>query len=191
MKRLFRRSPRDWHDRVLFEIASAINPACYVEVGIYQAETLNKIARVSGVAIGVDINPEAERYVRGKHVRFVCTDLGLGATSLDAAMNDASVQSIDLAFIDGDHRSPAVLNDFAVIAERSSLEALIVLHDTWPKDRQQAQDRYCSDSYRVPAEIRRLYGGDWQAITIPTHPGLTICSRATALPRWLQSTQND
>ena len=163
---------------------------CYVEVGIYHAETLNKIARVSGAAIGIDIDPEARRYVKAKNARFVHTSLGLGADDLDAAMSDAGVQSIGLAFIDGDHRSSAAMKDFAVIADRSTSETLIVLHDTWPMDRQQAEDRYCSDSYRVPAEIRRVYGGEWQCVTIPTHPGLTICSRASALPRWALSEQN-
>lgn len=190
MKDIFRRSPRDWHDRVLFQIASAIRPACYVEVGIYHAETLNKIARVSDTAIGIDIDPDAERYVKAKNARFVQTNLGLGANALDAAMSDAGAQSINLAFIDGDHRSAAVLNDFAVIADRSTPETLIFLHDTWPMDRQQTEDRYCSDSYRVPAEIRRVYDGEWQCVTIPTHPGLTVCSRASALPRWALPEQN-
>jgi Methyltransferase domain len=185
-----KRSPRDWHDRVLFEIASAIKPACYVEVGIYHAETLNKIARVADVAIGIDINPEAERYIKTKNTRFVRADLGLGADDLDAAMSDAGAQFINLAFIDGDHRSHAVMRDFAAIAERSTFETLIVLHDTWPMDRQHAEDRYCSDSYRVPAEISHAYGGEWQCVTIPTHPGLTICSQAKARPRWVRHEQN-
>ena len=186
-----RRPPHDWHDRVLFEIAAAIKPACYVEVGIYHAETLNKVARVCEIAIGIDINPEAERYVKSKHARFVCADLGISADGLDAAMCETGVHSIDLAFIDGDHRSHAAMRDFSVIAERSTRETLIVLHDTWPKDRQHAEDRYCSDSYRVPAKIRREQGEEWQCVTIPTHPGLTICSQVTALPKWALPEQND
>ena len=182
---LLRRPPADWHDRLLAEIARVVHPRCYVEVGIYHGETFRKIARFSEAAIAVDIDPAAAKYVRGLTARFVGQSLSSSPDGLDAAMAALQVHEIDLAFIDGDHRSEAALTDFSVIEARASANALIALHDTWPRDAQQAEDRYCADSYRVPEMIRERFADSWTCITIPVHPGLTLCSRAGARPAWL------
>ena len=93
---------------------------------------------------------------------------------------------IDFAFIDGDHRSEAVMSDFIGVEKFASKNALILFHDTWPENEDDASDGRCSDSYRVPSLIRERTNGEWSSITIPVFPGLTIASRTSAAPAWLQ-----
>lgn len=132
----------------------------------------------------MDIDPGAEKYLRGPGNRFVGESLGASTSAFDRAMHELGAEEIDLAFIDGDHRCEAALADFAVLEARASKTVIIAFHDTWPRDAEQAQDYYCADSFRVPEVIREHYADVWRCITIPIHPGLTLCSRVGIQPHW-------
>ena len=170
-----------WHIPFISSIAQITQPKVYVEIGIYQAATLNAVAKHCGLAIGVDINPIANKFVKAKNAEFVC---GTNAELMALCASRNTV--IDFAFIDGDHRSSAVMNDFAVIDNFASKNALILFHDTWPENSEDASDGRCSDSYRVPSLLKEQTNGEWSSVTIPVFPGLTIASRSSSTPAWLQ-----
>ena len=178
---ILRRNDTSWHIPFVASIAQIIQPKVYVEVGIYQASTLNAVAKHCGLAIGIDINPMAGKFIKAKNAEFIC-----GTTAELAALCKRENTVIDLAFIDGDHRSESVMADFTEIDKFASKNALILFHDTWPENSEDASDGRCSDSYRVPSLLKEQTNGEWSSITIPVFPGLTIASRSTAAPAWLQ-----
>ena len=178
---ILQRGDTSWHIPFVESIARIIQPQVYVEIGIYEAATLNAVAKHCGHVIGVDINPGAKKYIKAKNAEFV------SGTSADlASLYKSKNATIDLAFIDGDHRSEAVLSDFAAIEVFASKNALILFHDTWPDTFEDASDERCSDSFRIPSLIKERTNGEWSTITIPVFPGLTIASRSTSSPAWLQ-----
>jgi hypothetical protein len=178
---LFHRGDSSWHIPFVASIAQITQPKVYVEIGIYQASTLNAVAKHCGLAIGVDINPAASKFIKAKNAEF------LSGTSLELSALCASRNTvIDFAFIDGDHRSDTVMKDFGAVEKFASKNALILFHDTWPENLEDASDGRCSDSYRVPSLLNERTNGEWSSVTIPIFPGLTIASRSSSTPAWLQ-----
>lgn len=178
---LFQRGDTSWHIPFIASIAQITEPKVYVEIGIYQAATLNAVAKNCGLAIGVDINPGASKFIKAKNAEFVS-----GTITELVELCASRKTEIDLAFIDGDHRSESVMADFTGVDKFASKNALILFHDTWPVNAEDASDGRCSDSYLVPSLLRERTNNEWSTVTIPVFPGLTIASRTTAVPAWLQ-----
>jgi len=178
---LLQRGDTSWHIPFVASITQIVQPKVYVEIGIYKAATLNAVAKHCDHVIGVDINPEAGRFIKAKNAEFVNGDI-TDFTNFFGVKNT----EIDFAFIDGDHRSESVFRDFVGVDRFASKNALILFHDTWPENSEDASDGRCSDSYRVPSLIKERTNGEWASISIPVFPGLTIASRSTASPAWLQ-----
>ena len=152
-----------------------------MEIGIYEASTFNRVSKYAKFAMGIDVNPKAGEFIKSKEAKFGC-----GTSSiLESMMRCYGKQKIDLAFIDGDHKSDQVLDDFAEISKYATDECLILIHDTWPKTLADTAENRCADSFKVPKMIQEFTNGDWGAITIPNHPGLTITQRSNIRPTWM------
>jgi predicted O-methyltransferase YrrM len=178
---LLRRKDTSWHIPFVASLAQILSPAMYVEIGIYEASTLNAVAKHCGKAIGVDINPTAGKFIKARNAEFLN-----GTVSDLIELCKLRAMKIDFAFIDADHRSEAVMTDFHGIQPFLSQNALVLFHDTWPETIDYASDDRCSDSYRVPELLSEHSNNEWKSITIPIFPGLTIASRSNLLPEWLR-----
>lgn len=179
--KLFGTGDSSWHIPFISNLADLLKPKMYAEIGIYESETLNAVAKHSDEVVGVDINPSAKQYIRAKNAKFIhgtVDQLIEYLTSINA--------EIDLAFIDGDHRIESALRDFEGLDKHASKNALILFHDTWPTNPEDTEVGRCADSYLVPTLLKDRTNGAWSSITIPIFPGLTIAARSTQLPSWLQ-----
>lgn len=170
----------DWHSDVLEGFARILRPNVYVELGVYQCTTFNRVQRYCSTSFAVDIDISAERFVKGNNSKFVHGD----SDEASYLIQGLGLQ-VDFLFIDGDHRSDAVRRDLTNFMPLMTQDGLIFLHDTWPESERFSSDGYCSDSFRVPVEINQGALGDWTCVSIPVHPGLTICTRSRQLPSWL------
>lgn len=169
----------EWHCRQIGHLAEALKPRVYVEIGVYEGETLRTVAPWTQSAIGVDINPACGNYVRGiPNATFV------NGTSADLGADLSYHGAVDLLFIDADHSHEAVLEDFQNCLPLLSDNAMVAIHDTWPATEEFSAPRFCSDSYRVPELLRSQYP-EWNFVTVSCHPGLTLGSRRAALPQWI------
>lgn len=169
-----------WHINFLAELAKVTKPKLYVEIGIYEAATINSVSKFTESAIGVDINPNAEKFLKHKNTQFVHGDSSKAAERIGKLS-----KTIDLCFIDGDHSSGAAISDFLNLKAFASDAAIFCFHDTWPNSESDTADNRCSDSYRVPNLLAELTNGDWSAITIPVYPGLTIVQKRGIKPLWM------
>jgi predicted O-methyltransferase YrrM len=167
---------KSWHVAVIHAIAQNIKPEHYLEVGIYKGETFRKIAKCATYAVGVDIEAKSLEYVRK-----INSSIGFHGT-LQEYVSTQPKQKFDLIFIDADHMEESVVADFASALEVASHNAVIMLHDTWPKSEEFAGPGYCGTSYLAVNSLRERYS-DWSFVTIPVHPGLTIASKNN-LPTW-------
>ena len=171
---------KSWHPDFIASVARAMAAKTYLEVGVYRGETIRKLSKVCERLIAIDIDPLAINSV--KKIRNCEPFLG---TLQDYVVSQSQISEFDLIFIDANHDIDAVLADFQVAVSLSSKNGLILLHDTWPKNMEFTSSALCGTAYLAPDRIRELYAG-WNCVTLPVHPGLTICQRTSAYPDILE-----
>lgn len=170
----------NWHEDFIVHLARIIRPKTYVELGLYQCSLFNKIEPFASTLIGLDIKPEAEAFMKqSSKTKFV-----LGTTDKFALKLRKSPISIDMLFIDADHSRKSVLNDFKNFFPFVVDQGIIILHDGYPKDSSYTRAGYCGDCYLAIQELtEKAPSGGYEIMTIPVHPGLTICrKRVSHLP---------
>ena len=59
-----------WHVDFIVHLASVLRPDVYVELGIYECETFNRVSKFSRKSFGVDISSNAENYFKNKECFF-------------------------------------------------------------------------------------------------------------------------
>jgi predicted O-methyltransferase YrrM len=170
------------HIFLIDQIANMLQPRVYVEVGIYECATLNRVAKHASTAIAIDVNSDSFGFVKRSNVVKVH-----GTTREAEPTLEQHSGQIDLVFIDGDHRIEAVRDDFDRLVPFVSPTAIILIHDTWPKSVDYSADEYCSDSFLFPSELNQSAESRWNAVTLPVHPGLTLVSKAGMMPPWYSS----
>ena len=170
-----------WHQNFIIHLASVTKPAVYVELGIFHCGLFNQILPYVGEAIGVDINPDAGKFMaknfKGRFIAATSDQL--------AAQFQANPISIDFLFIDADHSKEAVAADFCNLFPFVRPHGLIVLHDTHPIDDAATAPERCGDGY---LEIERLSRETeaFELMTIPVHPGLSLCRKRTRQLSWME-----
>ncbi len=185
--RLFGRAPQPspelWHLSFIECLARVVKPNLYVELGVHRCELFNRIIPYAQQLIGVDIDAQARHFLaKSDKVKFINS-----TTDEFAAALRAKPMSIDMLFIDADHSKEAVLKDFWNYFPFVSHHGLILMHDTHPKSIEFAQPgRYCCDAYKAVEELS-INTDKFEMMTIPVHPGLTLCRKRTAQLSWLDN----
>jgi predicted O-methyltransferase YrrM len=100
---------------------------------------------------------------------------GDSARSVAAASRSLASESVDLAFIDGDHSGPGAVRDFHAVEPLLATGGYIVLHDTFPEQ--------CGDHdgpRRIINEMNSLGRGRYECCEIYTAPlnyGMAVLRR--------------
>lgn len=84
------------------------------------------------------------------------------------------MENMDVVFIDADHNSSSVITDFNGVYMKVNRDGYIILHDTYPCNEELLSPGGCSDCYRTPLYLKRVYGDKIEILTLPLNPGLTI-----------------
>lgn len=164
----------DWLDLLHQHLA----PRRYLEIGVETGRSL-RLARPDCDAIGVDPDQQADAPPGVTLIRQTSTDF-----FADPATPARLAGGVDLTFIDGDHRFPAVLADLLAAERFSRPDGIIVLHDTYPLDALSASaDRrsgfHSGDGWKI-LPCLRLVRPDLRLLTIATAPtGLTLIGGLT------------
>jgi predicted O-methyltransferase YrrM len=174
--------PENWHESFIEHLAYVIRPKVYVELGLYRCTLFNRIIPYAEQLIGVDIDPEAGNWmIKSDKVKFVnCS------TDDFAAQLRANPPSIDVLFIDADHSKEAVLRDFWNFFPFVSPHGIILLHDTHPKNVEYMLPRYCNNAYEAAEELSKS-AEKFEMMSLPVHPGLTLCRKRTVQLSWMET----
>jgi len=178
-----RPDPELWHQSFIEYLACVVKPRVYVELGVHRCDLFNRIIPYAQQLVGVDTDEQTRNSMaKSSKVRFFnCT------TDEFAATLRAQPITIDMLFIDADHSKEAVLRDFWNFFPFVSRHGLILLHDTHPKNIEFAQpSRYCCDAYKAVEELSRSTD-KFEMMTIPVHPGLTLCRKRTTQLSWMDN----
>lgn len=174
---------RSWHPKVIQQIAKAQGVRTYLEVGIYRGETLRKLARFCELVVGIDIDAKAISSIPSKKN----IELFKGTVQEYAKHLGNNLPKFDLAFIDANHDVNFVVKDFDTTVPLMGNKSLILMHDTWPRNAEYSDPRFCGDAYRAVDILRKKYI-DWNFVTIQKHPGLTMAQRVGVVPDWVTDT---
>jgi len=156
---------------VLARIIDHMKPRTYVEIGIFQGESL-RLARPPTLAIGIDPEPRLTEPLGGNHKVF--------AETSDAFFENRDLRAefgglpVDLAFIDGMHHFEFALRDFANLERNSTRDSTILIHDCYPLDRESAgreprPSSWSGDIWRLIVLLKK-YRPDLSVHTIGTAP---------------------
>jgi predicted O-methyltransferase YrrM len=173
--------PLTWHIEFVVELAKVLRPNVYVELGVHRADLFNRIIPFAGQLVGVDTDPQTAAFVQeAPNVRFV-----RGTTDEFVEGLRHSPMTIDMLFIDADHRCESVIRDFRGCFPFVRQQGLILLHDTHPGDKSliDPQGGWCGDAYRAIGQLQ-VSAVDYEMMTIPVSPGLTLCRKRKRQLSW-------
>lgn len=157
-----------FHEDFLAFMAAKLRVQSYLELGVGQNETLQKVRRVcNGRMVAVDIAAPMRRVPL---VHYFIKPVE------EFLKNDAEGYApYDLVFIDADHRYESVKRDFNGVWPFVAEQGLVILHDVWPKDKASTDPGYCGDAWRFAVELQKK---KYECVTIPYHPGIMIVRKA-------------
>lgn len=155
------------HTKFISNLAEWIKPNCYLELGLYDGLNFIEVSKMAKKSIGVDINdPKIEIPINGK--------IFLGKTDEFFSTN---VESFDLVFIDADHSFEQSLKDFMNAKDFVVDDGFILLHDTYPLNERFLDQSLCGDSYKTALYIKNELSDEFEVLTLPFHPGLTLVKK--------------
>jgi hypothetical protein len=155
------------HCNFIKELCYLTNCRKYLELGIYDGTTIEKIVPIVDYAVGVDIKDVR----RNKVGNFF-----LGTTD---DFFKANTTHFDIIFIDADHSKEAVYKDLQNSLQILNKYGIIILHDTDPLSEELVQPGYCGDCYKVINNIfNTILHEELNVITMPVSQcGLTLINR--------------
>ena len=168
------------HSTFIGYIASIYKPKVYVELGLYEGETISKVRPHAQTLYGIDVKPNARLDLLNKlpnvNVLYKTTD----------EFFQTFDQKIDMVFIDADHCITSCLKDFENVLKLLNPGGVILLHDTDPESDRLIDPHYCGDSYKIVDMIEKRT--DLNIITLPIQEaGLSIVTKVSNTRKHLRS----
>lgn len=158
------------HSDFIAILAKMYTPKVYVELGLYQGESLSKVIPYIGKGYGIDMTPNIflENLKSYSNLEIIYTTTNTFFENFN--------EGIDMAFIDADHCYESVVIDFENVYKRLNPGGIILLHDTDPESNHLIDPGYCGDSYKMVKYLEDKT--DVNCITFPiTETGLTIVTK--------------
>jgi len=157
------------HIAFLEFMASWIKPERYLELGCRWGNSLIPISKHSKSVIGVDMDPPKYNVPSNARIEVCTTDHYFENTDKDI--------KYDMVFIDADHSYEQSLKDFMNVKDRVIENGFVFMHDTSPYHISYTDKSLCGDTWKAAKWIKNNLANEWEVLTIPINPGLTILKR--------------
>jgi len=174
--------------RVLQRLHEALDPRLYLEIGVRRGRSL---ALARGSAVGVDPAPELTASLSAATILFSETSDDFFDHNAGSALGGG----VDLAFIDGMHRSENVLRDIMGVERHARPSALLAIDDVFPNHPLQAErcrrtSAWCGDVWKIIGCLER-YRPDLLLLRLDVAPaGLLLVSGFEPAHRGLRNLYN-
>lgn len=158
------------HSNFIAILASIYKPKVYVELGLYEGETLLQVQPYIETGYGIDMKPNdsLEKLKKYSNLQIIYSKTN--------EFFENFKEGIDMAFIDADHCYESALNDFLNVHKLLNPGGIIILHDTDPESNHLIHPGYCGDSYKMVKYLENR--PDINCSTFPlTEAGLTIVTK--------------
>ena len=168
------------HSTFIGYLASIYKPKIYVELGLYEGETLSKVRPHAEIVYGIDMksNQQLESLKKYNNVNIIYSSTDIFFESFD--------KNIDMAFIDADHCIESCKKDLENVLKRLNPGGVILLHDTDPESDKLIDPGFCGDSYKIVDILENNL--DVNITTFPiSNAGLSIVTRKGNTRKHLRS----
>jgi predicted O-methyltransferase YrrM len=150
-------------------LADWIRPENYLELGVRSGENFITISSKSVKSTAVDLCPISFDLPENAKSYLGSTD--------DFFNNLDENEKFDLIFIDADHSHEQSLKDFMNCQKFIIEDGFIILHDTYPINDVYLDPSFCNDCYKTPLYIKQNLSDNFEVLTLPFHPGLTLVKK--------------
>jgi hypothetical protein len=158
------------HINLLHWIAGWIKPERYLELGVRDGRCFTQVAQYCNQAIAVDCAPIPFQLPYNATYEQMYTD------EYFEKIKNSGVQ-FDMVFIDADHSFEQSYKDFLNVKDYVVDNGFVFFHDTYPCNEELTKPEFCNDCYKTPIEIRKNFPNEWELVTLPFNPGVTICKK--------------
>lgn len=157
------------HYEIIQHLATWIKPVNYLEIGVRHGNVYHLVRDYAKNCYLVDIDFLDIGYSENT-IKFEMTS-DLFFKNIDSNLK------FDLVFIDGDHSKEQVLKDFINVKDMIIDDGFIILHDTYPCDERMELPIHSNNAWQAMLEIKQRFIKEWEIITLPFNPGLTIMKK--------------
>jgi len=158
------------HTAFIGFITDWIKPVHYLELGLREGNNFREVAKRCQRATAVDMVP----------INFQLSancDFYEGTTDDYFKSLEGTDALFDAIFIDADHSHGQSLQDF-INAQRFLIDdGFIFMHDTYPLEELYIHPGFCNDCYKTPLYIKTNLSDQFEVLTLPFHPGLTVIKK--------------
>ena len=157
------------HYEMIEHLVKWVKPINYLEIGVRHGTVYHLVNKYCETCYLVDIQFLDIEYSPNT-IKFEMTS--------DSFFNSVN-QSIkfDFVFIDGDHSKEQVLKDFLNVKDRVVDDGFVILHDTYPCDERMTLPHHSDNGWEAMLYIKQNFKDDWEFVTLPFNPGLTIMKK--------------
>lgn len=166
--------------------ARLIKPSNFLELGVQYGEcTKNLIDFIPNEYYGVDVDSNDNiEYLKTNYSNFKFYN---GTTdSFFQMLDDTNTNlNLEMAFIDACHSHEASYKDFLNVDKHLKDDGIIFFHDTYPASLKWTDDGLCGNCYLTPEVIRKNHNNQYEILTLPINPGISIARKCPKQLKWL------
>lgn len=157
------------HTDFFLFLFSFLKPENYLELGVRDGSNFRPVSPLCKKSTAVDIIP----------IQFpIGANCGYFQMSTDTFFEKLDkTERYDAVFIDADHSHAQSLKDFLNVKDLVVEDGFIFLHDTYPYDESWIVPVSCGDVYKTALYIKQNFLDEFEIVTLPFNPGLTIIKK--------------
>jgi predicted O-methyltransferase YrrM len=163
------------HMEVIEFFVRLLRPKNFIELGTQFGKTTKRIIPlIPGDYYGVDISKQDNLKLlnnKYKNMKF------FEQSTDDFFSNDIGDIKFDMGFIDAGHSYEQVYKDFLSLKDYINKDGIIFFHDTYPANIENTAPNLSGDCYRVPEKIRLEHNKEFEIITFPVNPGMSMARK--------------
>jgi hypothetical protein len=159
------------HVNMLEWYAAWIRPERYLELGVRDGKCFIPVSEFCTEAIAVDSAPRPFPLNGNMAYHEMYTD------EYFESIKGQNLK-FDMVFIDADHSHEQSYKDFLNVKDLVVPDGFVFFHDTYPCNEELTQAHFCNDCYKTPIAIKENFSDEWEVVTLPFNPGVTICKKA-------------
>ena len=161
-----------------------IKPKSFLELGVQFGECTKQIIELIPESyVGVDIKQHANiNFFLKKYNHFKFIHNSTDEFFKTYLSNDIK---FDMIFIDACHSHVATYQDFLNAKNHINEDGYIFFHDCYPFSSYWTTPTLCGDGYKTSEKIRKHHNNDFEILTIPVNPGISVARKCSKQLYWL------
>jgi len=174
------------HIELIEYYINLLKPKNFIELGVQFAEATRKIiSYIPEKYIGVDmIRSQNIAYIETNYPNFQFHEMTTDAYFENLKRTNTNLH-LEMGFIDACHSHEASYRDFLNLKEHMVNDGIIFFHDSYPVSEKWTDQGLCGDAYKTIEKIRLEHNKEFEIVTIPVNPGLSIARKVVKQLEWL------